>query len=146
MSSVIQQFLGFAAENRNANAIVGSSWVAGLLHYEWSDLMAAKAHLTKAAELRFSANYSASFHSMVALARIYQVEGDLDKAQATHDTLRTEIMKVQNMDLLPPLDSFQADQWWRQGDVTRAVRWARSFQPADLAESVLFFELQGNFC
>jgi len=141
MSSVVQQFLGFAAENKNANAIVGSSWVAGLLHYEWNELTVAKAHLTKAAELRFSSNYIASFNSILALARIDQVLGNLDQAQDTLDTLRAEVMKLQNKELLSPLDSFQADLWQRQGDVTQAVRWARSVQSANLAEPIFLFEL-----
>ncbi len=141
MHQTTRHFLAFATESKNANAIVGVNWVAGLLQHEWNDLEAATAHFSSVFELRYHSNFAAIFNSILGSARIYQMQGKLDKTQETLNILRTETMRLHNTDFLPPLDSVQANQWLLQGDVASALRWARTFQPGAGGESFVWFEV-----
>ncbi|MEA3441689.1 MAG: LuxR C-terminal-related transcriptional regulator, partial [Chloroflexota bacterium] len=141
MRQTTQNFLAFAAENKNANAIVAANWVSGLLKYEWNDLAAARDHFSIVKDRRYSSNFAAAFNSMLGLARINQVHGELGKAQVIIDDIRSETLRLNNPDHLPLLDSIQAYQWLLKGDLASALRWARSYHPDELQESFLHFEL-----
>jgi hypothetical protein len=80
------------------------------LRYEWNDLEAGAGHFSGLAEV-YGSNFAATFNSMLGLARIYQVWGELDRAQGLIDDLRGETIRLDNTDLLPPLDALQACQW-----------------------------------
>jgi LuxR family maltose regulon positive regulatory protein len=141
MRQTTQNFLVFAAENKNANAIVAANWVSGLLNYELNDLDAARDHFLIVKHRRYSSNFAAAFNSMLGLVRINQVHGELDKAQVIIDDIRSETFRLNNPDHLPLLDSIQAYQWLLKGDLASALRWARSYHPDELHESFLHFEL-----
>jgi len=134
MQQTTQKFLMFAAENKNANAIVAANWVSGLLHYEWNNLDAAEYHFSVVMDHRYSSNFAASFNSMLGLIRISQVQGELANAQMMIDGLRSETLRLDISDHLPLLDSIQADQWLLKGDLASAQRWARSYHPEELQE------------
>jgi LuxR family maltose regulon positive regulatory protein len=92
-------------------------------------------------ELRYRANFLGGISAGLALARIYRLRGELEQAQKMIDRLKNDTLQINNTDLLPGIEAAQAEQWLSQGNVSSAVRWARSFQ-ADLTRGkVLKFEL-----
>lgn len=135
-----KRFLAFAAENRQANALLGSNYNAGLLHYEWNNLKRAADHFSKVVELRYRSNFVGALNSALALARIYQVWGRLGKSQEMIDVIRQDTLKLQNSDLLPLVESAQARQWSLQGDEMTAKRWARAYRPETIHDNLLNFE------
>jgi tetratricopeptide (TPR) repeat protein len=132
MLGATHRFLALATELKQANAIVGANWLAGLCHYETDDLAAAGRHFEQVYQLRYRSNFEATFNSTIGLARTHQVRGDLEKAQELIDNLRADTLRLDNTELMPSLDAFQAHQWLLKGDVASALRWARSLGPEDL--------------
>ncbi len=143
MLGATQRNLAYAAEMNHVNAVTGANWLSGLLHYEWNDQAAATAHFLEVLNWRYAAQFLTTSTCMLGLARILQIQGELEKAQEMIDGLRAETLRLDNTSLLPPVDSIQAGQWLQQGDVARALRWARSFNPQRLAEPFLWFESPG---
>jgi LuxR family maltose regulon positive regulatory protein len=141
MLGATRRFLALAAELKQANAIVGSNWLSGLVQYESNDLAAADLHFSRVFQLRYRSNFVATFNSTIGLARIHQVWGELEKAQEMLEGLRTETLRLDNTDFLSLLDSFQAYQWLLQGDIASALRWARTLDSGDLIESPFWFEV-----
>jgi LuxR family maltose regulon positive regulatory protein len=139
LEQATDRLLALAAELNHSNAITGANWLSGLLRYEWNDLKAAAGHFSGLAEV-YGSNFAATFNSTLGLARIYQVRGELDRAQGLFDDLRGETMRLDNTDLLPPVDALQACQWLLRGDVAPALSWARSFDSGQLEESIVWFE------
>jgi LuxR family maltose regulon positive regulatory protein len=70
------------------------------------------------------------------LARIYEVQGEVDKAQAALDDLRADTLALGNIDLLLPLDAFQAYLWLAEGNVSPALRWARAVDVEIIKDSI----------
>jgi LuxR family maltose regulon positive regulatory protein len=141
MQQTTRHFLTFAVENKNVNAIVGANWVSGLLQYERNNLGAASSHFSDVIQRRYRSNFAAAFSSVLGLARIFQVQGELGKAQELIDSLRTETLRLNNTNSLPALDSIQANQWLLSGNVDSALRWARGFHSGELEEPVVWFEV-----
>jgi LuxR family maltose regulon positive regulatory protein len=141
MLGVTQRSLAFAARLNHTNAITGANWLAGLLHYEWNDHGAATTHFSKVVEYQHAAQFLTTFTCMLGLARVFQGQGELERAQEMIDNLRAETLRLDNTDFSPSLDSFQAYQRLLQGDVPSALRWARSFDAKDLREPPLWFEV-----
>jgi len=141
MLGATQRSLAFAARLNHTNAITGAHWLSGLLHYEWNDHSAAATHFSKVVEYRHAAQFLTTSTCMLGLARIFQAEGDLEKAQEMIDNLRAETLRLDNTGFLPPLDSIQADQWFQQGDIAQALRWARSLKSGKLIEPSTWFEV-----
>jgi LuxR family maltose regulon positive regulatory protein len=140
MGQATDRFLALAADLKQSNAIAGANWLSGLLRYEWNDLEAAAEHFSEVAGQRYGSNFAAILNSQLGLARICQVQGELDRAQELIDDLRRESIRLDNPDVLPSLDALQAYQWLLRGDIAMALRWARSFDSEQLAESVVWFE------
>jgi LuxR family maltose regulon positive regulatory protein len=130
-----------AERTKSPNAIPGAHYVAGILHYEWNDLQAARGHFSKGFELRYQANFVASFHAAIGLTRIHQWQGDLEQAQGTINLLREHTLHLNNTDFLLLLDAAQAEQWLCQGETVSALSWARSFHREPLQDNIFNFEL-----
>jgi LuxR family maltose regulon positive regulatory protein len=143
MLGATRRFLVFAADLNDTNATTGANWLSGLLHYEWNDHSAAAIQFSKVVEYRHAAQFLTTFTCMLGLARVFQGQGELEKAQEMIDNLRAETLRLDNTDLMASLDSFQAYQWLLQGDVPSALRWARSLDAKDLRDPPLWFEAPG---
>jgi LuxR family maltose regulon positive regulatory protein len=141
MQQVSESFLALAGGVTNPNAILGANWVSGLLYYEWNDLQAARGHFPKVYELRYHSNFMASFTSALGLARIYELQGDMEQARKLLTSLREQTLLLNNTDLLPQLEAAQAQLWLHQGDSVSAVHWARSFPREPLQDKMFKFEL-----
>jgi LuxR family maltose regulon positive regulatory protein len=141
MQQASDSFLALVEGAENPNAILGANWVSGLLHYEWNDLQAARGHFSKVYELRYHSNFMASFTSALGLARIHELQGDVEKAQQVYRSLREHTLLLSNSDLLPQLEAVQAQQWLHQGDTFSALRWARSFKREPLQDKMFKFKL-----
>lgn len=141
MLGATQRSLAYATELNHINALTGVHWLSGLLHYEWNDHSTATTHFSEVLKWQHTAQFAATSTCMLGLARIFQARGELKKAQKMIDSLRAETLRLNNIGLLPPVDSIQADQWLQQGDVARALRWARSLNPQGLGEPFFWFEL-----
>jgi LuxR family maltose regulon positive regulatory protein len=141
MLGATHRFLDFATKLEQANAIVGSHWLAGYCHYELNDLVAAAQHFAQAVQPRYRSNFVATFGSTIGLARIYQVQDELEKAREMIVSLRTETLRLNNTDFLPALDSIQANQALLQGNPASALRWARTPSFGTRLESPFWFEM-----
>lgn len=97
----------------------------GELHRERGDLSAATEQLEKARELGESAGLPQNpYRSRVAMARIRQIEGDLDSALALLD----EAERVFSNDFNPivrPVAATRTRMWVAQGRLGAALDWAR---------------------
>jgi LuxR family maltose regulon positive regulatory protein len=140
MLAAAGRFLALAAEIGESNAIVGANWVAGLCHYELNDLAAAAHHFGQVFELRYRSNFAATSSSTLGLARVHQVRGEWDEAQALLDGLRAEILRLGTTDLSQSLDAIQAHQRLLQADAASALRWARALDARTLVESPFWVE------
>jgi ATP/maltotriose-dependent transcriptional regulator MalT len=127
MRQTTDHFLAFATSIKEPNAVGGANYAAGLLDYEWDNLRAAETHFSLMVDLRYRANFLGGFSAGLALARIYQLRGEMEQAQKMIDRLRNDILQINNTDLLPDLEAVQAEQWLLQGNVAAATRWAQSF-------------------
>jgi LuxR family maltose regulon positive regulatory protein len=65
----------------------------------------------------------------------------LDEAQAVIDELRADTVRLDNIDLLGPLEAFQARLWLAKGQSSSALRWARSVDLDTVFESILVSEV-----
>jgi LuxR family maltose regulon positive regulatory protein len=136
-----ESFLALVEGTGNPNAVLGAHYVAGLLCYEWNDLQAARGHFAKVYELRYHSNFMAAFEAALGLARIQQLQGELEQAQEAFRSLREHTLLLNNTDLLPLLEAAQAQQALVQGDTVSALRWARSFECEPLQDKMFKFEL-----
>jgi LuxR family maltose regulon positive regulatory protein len=141
MLGATQRSLAYARELNHINAVTGAHWLSGLLHYEWNDHSRAANHFSEVLKWRHTAQFATTSTSMLGLARIFQARGELEQAQGMIDNLRAETLRLDNTYLLPPVNSIQAIQWCLQGDVARALRWARSFNSQGPGEPFFWFEL-----
>jgi len=141
MLGATQRSLAYASELNHINAVTGAHWLSGLLHYEWNNHSTATSHFSEVVKWQHTAQFVTTSACMLGLARIFQAQGELEKAQEMIDSLRAETLRLDSVNLLPPLDSIQADQWLQQGDVAQALRWARSLNPQGLGEPFFWFEL-----
>ena len=90
--------------------------------------MARGAYNTTIASFPLTAGFQVRINDVISVSADY-----------THRFTSTDYLD--NIGLLPPVDSIQADQWLKQGDVARALRWARSLNPQGLGEPFFWFEL-----
>jgi LuxR family maltose regulon positive regulatory protein len=141
MSQVVEQFLTLAAKRSNPNAIGAANMFAGSLYYERDELQQAADHFSVTYDYRYKSNFITVFGGGLGLGHIHLAKGDADKAQAVIDALRADTLHLGNIDLLGPLDSFQAYLWLANGELTRALRWARAVEVGTIYESVLFPEV-----
>ncbi len=141
MQLTSDHFLTFVSGSREPNAIGAASYVAGLLKYEWNDLLAAEAHFSRMFELRYRSNFLGGFNAGLALVRICQIRGDLEQAKDLIGRLRGDTLRIGNTDLLPGLDAAQAELWLLQGNIASAIRWARSFKTDVTRDKIFKFEL-----
>jgi LuxR family maltose regulon positive regulatory protein len=139
MFQISQQLMAFADRNPVFNAIGIANFTSGHLMYEWNDLEAASLHFSREIDLLYRTNFLGPFSCGLGQARIYQLHGELEKAQNLIDDLRTEAQRLNNFDVQLPLDAIQAYQWMLQGDHSKAVRWARSYHPGEIEETVFWF-------
>jgi LuxR family maltose regulon positive regulatory protein len=139
MFQISQRLLAFADRNPVFNAIGIANFISGHLMYEWNDLEAASLHYSREINLLYRTNFMGPFSCGLGQARIYQLHGELEKAQNLIDDLRTEAQRLNNFDLQLPLDAIQAYQWMLQGDHSKALRWARSHHPGEIEETVFWF-------
>jgi LuxR family maltose regulon positive regulatory protein len=139
MFQISQRLLAFADRNPVFNAIGIANFTNGHLMYEWNDLEAASLHFSREIDLLYRVNFMGPFSCGLGQARIYQLQGELEEAQNLIDDLRMEAQRVNNFDIQLPLDALQAYQWMLQGDHSKAVRWALSYQPGEIEENVWWF-------
>lgn len=137
MSRETELFLAFAARQNHPNAQVVANRVAGWLNYEWNDLEPAERQFSVAVAQRYRSNFLAYFESTLGLVKIHLALGRSDEAQRILADLRAETLRLNNGDLLGPIEAFQAHLRIIQGDLPAAVQWARSTNPDELHESVL---------
>jgi LuxR family maltose regulon positive regulatory protein len=141
MGETLQRFLTYSDRKRVVSAIVIANWLSGTLRYEWDDLDTAWAHFSRLLDLRYRTNFVGVFNGLIGQTRICQAKGHLDQAQENLDDLRVDILRLDNVDFLPPLNSSQANQWMLQGEKSAALRWARTFAPDGLEEPPIWFEV-----
>jgi LuxR family maltose regulon positive regulatory protein len=141
MSQVAEQFLAFAAQRSNPNAITASNWLIGCLHYEWNELEQATQHFSVSHDYRYKSNFIASFDAALGLARIRLAQGQAKMAQTIIDELRADTLRLESIDLLGALDSFQAQLWLVNGAHALALRWARSVNLDATFESIFASEV-----
>jgi LuxR family maltose regulon positive regulatory protein len=141
MRQISDRFLAWANKTKEANAVQGANYVAGLLNYELNELQTAEFHLKKAIDLRYRANFSGAFNAGLCLARIYQIQGELDQSQNIIDELRDFTLRIDNLDLLPGLEAGQAELWLYQANIPVAKRWAQSHQKETIIDKVFKFDL-----
>ena len=106
-----------------------ANWVSGILYYETNQLDNAHRTLTQTTKLHYVTNYLAACDSWLGLARIYQEQGKLGKAQQTLTTARTETLRLHCHDLIPVIEGVEAYQAHLEGRTSFALRWANNFQP-----------------
>ncbi len=141
MSQVVEQFLTLAAKRSNPNAIGAANMFAGSLYYDRNELQQAADHFSVTYDYRYKANFITAFGGGLGLANIHLAQGYADKAQAVIDELRADTLRLGNIDLLGPLDSFQAYLWLVNGELAQALRWARTVDVDKIYDSVLFPEV-----
>ncbi|MBV7332948.1 hypothetical protein KFU94_32920 [Chloroflexi bacterium TSY] len=139
LQQTITRYLGHAPSNSLRGA--GTSWIAGLLDYEWNRLEEAKTHFANifAIEERHETNFIAAFNGTLGLVRLLQLEGKWEQAQETLHILHTDTVRLQNSDFMPLLEATQAYQWHLQGDAISAMQWVYASQITKLPDSIFFF-------
>jgi LuxR family maltose regulon positive regulatory protein len=140
LSSVLSQFLQFAAQSGNPNAIAIANERAGLLAYEQNDIDRAKSYFMTTLDCRYQTSFIFIFDATLGLARIFLAEGESAKAQKAVDNLRLETLRLENKDLIGYLESFQASVWLAQGKHLSALRWARSVDSDAVSDIILISE------
>jgi LuxR family maltose regulon positive regulatory protein len=138
---IIRQFLTLAAEINIVTADLASNWLAGLLFFEWNDLSAAAQHFSKAEALLYRGNFLAPFSSVLGLARIHQIQNDLDGAEEMLNKAYNETLRLHNQELLPLLDAFHAYQALCRNDEAAALRWVHSLHPAEIKDAPFAFDI-----
>ncbi|MEA3334739.1 MAG: LuxR C-terminal-related transcriptional regulator [Chloroflexota bacterium] len=141
MRQTTHQFRVFAAQTQHPNVIGAANYVSGFLHYELDELEVAREYFSRVVEIQHSTNFMAASSCLLGLARIHQLGGELERSQEIVVALQAETMRLQSTDLLPQLEAFQAQQWALQGEVERALHWARGFSPKGAPEPPLLFEI-----
>ncbi len=136
---ISSQLLAYAADTKLANAQIGAHFTAGLLYYEWNNLTMASDHFSQAVKLRYHSNFVGALNAGLALACIYQLQGQKEKAQAMLDELREDTLRLQNSDLLPLLEAIQAELLFLEGDIAGALRWAYAYQPEIIHDNQFVF-------
>ncbi len=141
MSKVLAQFQVLATQTKNPNAIVALNMQAGRLHYEWNNLEQATNHFLVTHDYRYRANFIAAFDGALGLARIYVAQKAWDKAQTVIDDLRADTLRLENSDLLGPLEAFQARLWLAKNQPSLALGWARSVDLDHVVDSAFISEV-----
>jgi LuxR family maltose regulon positive regulatory protein len=83
----------------------------------------------------------AALNAGIGLARIHQAQGKLDKARELIHLLYEDTYRLQNTDLLPLLESAQAELQLAEGNTALALRWAQEFQPQSVQDNLLYLEV-----
>lgn len=110
--------------------VAGIAYVGlGIVHCEWNNLTEAGRYLKQGLQLLLGTiEDSATAHGHIALARMYQAQGEPDAALAALQ--RAEAWFEQMQIVQPPtaalLAAHRARLWLRQGNVDAAVRWAEA--------------------
>jgi len=140
MQQISEQSLAWAKKTREANAVQGAHYVAGILNYEQDKLLTAENHFKKVIDLRYRANFNGAVNAGLYLVRIYLINDQNMHAQELIDKLREATLGINNTDLLPGLEAAQAELWLHQKNILAAKRWAQAFQKEVTADKVLKFE------
>ncbi len=124
---VTTQFLASSAVSNVG--LTAANWVAGIAYYEANQLSKAQEAFSKTATFHYTTNLLAACDSWLALARIQQEKGELSHAKYYIERARSEVLRLECMDLIPVIDAVQAYQWHLDGQEAMALRWTTAFQP-----------------
>jgi LuxR family maltose regulon positive regulatory protein len=127
--SANQQALELATDSRGRRLPVAGKALLGLgeIAREWNDLDSATELLHEVLDLFRSFGELGSIVAYVTLARIKEVQGDLDSAQAIVDLARKLAEKFDASALDDQLvEAYQAQLWLLQGRQNQARRWIQA--------------------
>ena len=124
--SANQQALDLATDRRGNRLPVAGKALLGLgeITREWNDLDAATGYLKEGLELFKLFGELGSVISYVTLARIKEVQGDLEAAQEIVDQARQQAIQFEASTMDDELvDAYQAQLWIVQGKDQLVARW-----------------------
>jgi LuxR family maltose regulon positive regulatory protein len=136
MEADLERVIRFASEllavGRDSNlpeSVSFARYFLGVAHLDRGDLDAAEAVLLPEIELSVPANATNHWYSAFALALVREAGGEPERASAIAARMSARALEQQNPALISLADAFEIELGLRQGERTRALRWARSFEP-----------------
>ena len=111
-----------ATRASNAHIETWSSYLLGIVHYQWNNLESARHDFSRAVENRFFLDANADIDSYAGLIFSYQAMQQPDKANQTMNQMMEFAQETSNPDYLPRARSVQARLCLLQGDLESAVR------------------------
>ena len=143
--SVNQQALELATDTRGRRLPVAGKALLGLgeIAREWNELDKAAEYLTEGLELFELYGELGSVISYLTLARIKEVGGDLEGAQAIVDHARQLAVEVEASMMDDQIvEAYQAQLWILQGRSDQAIRW---IQENDIDRQIKEHKAQSRF-
>jgi len=118
-----------------------SSYVLGIIHYQWNNLETAVHHFSRAVENRFVLDAYADIDSYAGLILSYQAMQQSDKTKETMNRMQEFAQETGNPVRFLRARSVQTRQCLQQGDLESAIRW---LETADFSfdTGTMFFWLE----
>lgn len=98
----------------------------GLVYFHWNRLEEARMHWSSVPDLRYFVHVRAYHESMLGLAFVQQLQGDLEGAQQTIDLLSHQLLEMKQTHLSPEVEAFRARLALLRGDLAAAGQWAET--------------------
>jgi len=121
-----RQLKDMATRTDNVHIGAWSSYLLGIIHYQWNNLETAGHHFSRAVENRSSLDANSDIDSYAGLILSYQAMQHPDKANETMNRMMEFARESGNPDCLPCARSIQARLWLLQGDLESPVRWLKT--------------------
>lgn len=128
-----------AAVSGDAAALVAAEWIAGLVAYERHQFDVAQDHFLRVVDDHSLTNFAAVASSLFGLARMAQVNGRLADARRQLQTYQAMARRLKCSQFDRPFAALQAEQWALDGEVDRALQWARLATAVAPTDSPLLF-------
>jgi LuxR family maltose regulon positive regulatory protein len=121
-----RQIQNIATDRQSLYAESWGSYVESLIYLTWYDLQKAEQHFIKLVNDRYVMHTRASIDSLFALALVYQIMQQPDKADKTMEILHEFSRQTNDLTYLSIASSCQAHLSLLRKDISSAVRWQKA--------------------
>ncbi len=141
MEVVGEQLLRLFSRHRRLIGVGWANLFLGLSHYERNQLSEARRHLEAILAQRHEMNHMVLRSSIFTLARVNDLEGQPQAADALLDSLSELAWDTTNLVTLRLLASFRARRAARRRNAAEALRWLRDAQPTPERGAMILTEV-----
>ena len=134
-----RQVLSLGQELDLPELIAHGYYFLGISHYERNDLVAAEKYVSSVAEAYSMTNSHNFAFSSFAMALIYQALDRPDQAREMVESVVNYAFEMQNISLLQTAQAFQVELAIRQGNISEAGHWAKTYDPDPLHVAYRFY-------